>query len=82
LIPYFAAFWADTLETIEEMVDGMGQAVPTAGASKGFATHLQKRLEWLNAKLVEPAPGTGAAQPATGESLSQLDIDALLKDLA
>lgn len=47
LVPIFAAFWADVIETIQGMLDTLGDATACAGIAKSFGGVLQKRLEWL-----------------------------------
>ncbi|MEK6578454.1 MAG: hypothetical protein AABZ55_04445 [Bdellovibrionota bacterium] len=69
LLPIFAAFWADTLEVIGELLNALENEKATEKISREFSEVVQSRLEWL-AKKVSPQK----ADPA-------LDIQDLLNKL-
>lgn len=69
LIPIFAAFWADTIDVMTELVDCVEDATECARISHSSAQVLQNRLQWLAQKI-----NTGQTQTA-----SQIDVDALLQ---
>lgn len=75
LIPLFAAFWADTLEVVEDLTNVVEDSAKTAAISSQFSLVLQKRLRWLADKVA------AIEQKGPTENLNQLDVDALLKDL-
>lgn len=50
-IPIFAAFWADTLELIEKLVETLDDAEKSDLAFREMSALLQKRLEWLTTKI-------------------------------
>jgi hypothetical protein len=56
LTPIFAAFWADTLEILEELVDSLTDDTKTK-IWTAYIPVIQKRLEWL-AKHVGIDPAT------------------------
>jgi chemotaxis protein histidine kinase CheA len=76
LVPIFAAFWADTLEVLSELVDNLQDEARSKVVANAFATTLEKRLTWLGEKLQKMAP---AAAP--GPLGSQLQVDAILAKL-
>jgi hypothetical protein len=51
LVPFFAAFWADTIEVIASLTATIEDAEKNAQIAKTFSEVLQKRLEWLGEKL-------------------------------
>lgn len=55
LVAYLAAFWADTIDVIEDLVTHLDDAEKNAEIAKNFSTVLQKRLEWLTKKLDQEA---------------------------
>ncbi len=71
LLPFFAAFWADTLEVISGLVEALGDPARAEKVAGSFAGVLQKRLEWLFNKLSAAAPGEKPSEA----------IAALLKEL-
>ncbi len=81
LIPYFAAFWADVLETIEEMVDHVEDPNYSKGVATRFAGPLQKRLEWLKSKVIPPSPQNAESPTSEKQTFDQMDIDALLNSV-
>ncbi len=73
IIPIFAAFWADTLDIISELIESLEDERKTEAISNRFSLVLQKRLTWLSDKM----KALGATSASIG--VSQLDVDALLK---
>lgn len=53
LLPIFSAFWADTIDVMEELVEGVNDVEVTKRVVQSFSKVLQGRLEWLS-KQVEP----------------------------
>jgi chemotaxis protein histidine kinase CheA len=54
LIPVFAAFWAETIEVLSEVVSGLKDPDATRQAVEKHGARLQSRLNWL-AERVAPA---------------------------
>ena len=76
LVPLFAAFWADTLEVLTELVESVADEAASQKLAQSFSSVLQKRLEWLSQKM------TGSGTLPTGTtSLDALGVDDLLKSL-
>ncbi len=67
LIPIFAAFWADTVEVVQEIVQSLEDKEKCKVIADKFSGVLQKRLEWLSKHL--------------GKSSPQGDVEALLREL-
>ena len=76
VLPLFAAFWADTLDVVSELIDVLEDEVKSAAIADRFSLVLQKRLKWLSEKL---AAFESTATAAKGSE--QIDVDALLKEL-
>lgn len=72
LVPLFAAFWADTLDVVGDLVDALESEEKTAAVASNFAPVLQNRLTWLSEKVQAMGKASGA------DIQSQLDIDKLL----
>lgn len=53
IVPLFAAFWADTLEVIAELVNSLEDEQKSAELANSFSSVLEKRLTWLSEKLNE-----------------------------
>lgn len=51
LLPVFAAFLADAVEMLQELLDGIEDEARVQKARQTFAPVLQKRLEWLSQKV-------------------------------
>jgi hypothetical protein len=51
LMPFFAAFWAETIEVIGELLDNFQNKEKTAEICKTFPLVLQNRLKWLLSKI-------------------------------
>ncbi|MEN9723962.1 MAG: hypothetical protein RJB38_1948 [Pseudomonadota bacterium] len=71
LLPFFAAFWADTVEVLTELVDQSHDAEESTRIANSFSGVVLKRLEWLDSKL----------QTASSQRLSNDDLKDLLKSL-
>lgn len=54
LVPIFAGFWAETVETLREVLAALGSEADTAKAVAARSAVLQRRLAWLAEKV---APG-------------------------
>jgi len=74
IVPLFAAFWADTLDVVSELIESLEDERKTKTISERFSLVLQKRLTWLSEKINELAKKSG------GTGLAQLDIDSILKE--
>jgi chemotaxis protein histidine kinase CheA len=73
LLPFFSAFWADTLELVDALVSVVGDAKSTSQIQERYAQALLKRLEWLQSKVAS----SGASGGAPSSALNQSDVDAL-----
>jgi hypothetical protein len=51
LMPFFAAFWAETIELISELLDHVDNREKTAELVKTHSPVLQNRLKWLLSKI-------------------------------
>ena len=47
VLPLFAAFWADTIEVLEQLIASLDNSAENAEVAENFSQVLQKRLEWL-----------------------------------
>lgn len=74
LIPIFAAFWADTLDILQDLVDHVGDPEKLKEVTKSYIPTLQKRLVWLAQQIVTITKGTEAGS-------SKIDVDGLLKKM-
>lgn len=77
LVPIFAAFWADTLEVLGELVDAVGDEARTKQLADSFASVLQNRLTWLSDRVQKMAPNVSGGAPLS----AQLEVDQLLASL-
>lgn len=75
LIVIFAAFWADTLDILEEMIANVGDEEKLKEVNKSSAPLLQKRLVWLAQKIVSFTKGTEGGEQAA------INVDGLLRKL-
>lgn len=73
LVPIFAAFWADTLDILEELCQNVGDEDKIRNHSNNYIPLLQKRLTWLAKQVVELTKGTSA------EAQSTINVDGILK---
>ncbi len=81
LLPLFAAFWADTIEVIQDLLGALEDSDQSEQIAKSFSAVLQKRLEWLAAK-VAAAPASGqTGQAAIDAKTAEAQIRDLLKSL-
>lgn len=76
-LPIFAAFWADTIDGIEELMGLLEDAEASQKAADEFLPTLQKRLQWLLGKVATPG-ASGGPPPTGGTAATQDEIDALL----
>lgn len=51
LMPFFAAFWAETIEVIGDLLDNLKDKAKTAEICQTFPGVLQNRLKWLLSKI-------------------------------
>lgn len=51
LVPIFAAFWAETVEMLTELMDALESEATTKVLIQGRSAGLQKRLMWLAEKV-------------------------------
>jgi hypothetical protein len=51
LMPFFAAFWSDTIEVISDLLDHFSNPEKVAEIVKNFPAVLQNRLKWLQTKI-------------------------------
>ena len=75
LIPIFAAFWADTVDILQELVDNVGEPEKLKEVTQTYIPTLQKRLVWLAQQIVTITKGAGAAEEA------KINVDGLLKKM-
>jgi len=76
VIPLFAAFWADMIESIDELLDLLDDPKKSDSYVKTSVKVLQSRLEWLSEKVGTPG-GTTSTEDATQDP----EIAALLASL-
>ena len=81
-VPLFAAFWADTLEVMEELIENLEDEKASEEIAGDFSSVLQNRLEWLSDKVghgkVKTVDEDGKAEKEG--DMGQLDVDALLAE--
>jgi chemotaxis protein histidine kinase CheA len=70
LVPLFAAFWADTIDILRDLIDAVGDEAESARLANSSGKSLLTRLNWLSGKLGNEAPATDQSQ-----------LDDLLKQL-
>lgn len=56
LVPLFAAFWADTIEVLEKLIDAAGDEARSAALAGSASKSLITRLTWLSDKVGNQAP--------------------------
>jgi|GEM_PF-2269187 len=71
-IPIFAAFWADTLEVIEELKNQVESPAKVQDVTKKYIPILSKRLEWLAKQIGANVPTTTGEKKAEGKSPTEL----------
>jgi len=77
LVPFFAAFWADTLEVLEELIENLDDDAKSKELAGAFANTLQNRLKWLGEKVQKVSPNASGAPAIASAS----EIEQLLKNL-
>lgn len=75
LVPIFAAFWADTVDTIEDIVKNFEDEEKIKKITQEFSPVIHKRLEWLAKQVMTLTKDSG------NEQQSQIQVDALLQSL-
>jgi hypothetical protein len=73
LVPLLAAFWAETLEVLTELLRNVGDANSSRKLADDFTSTVQKRLQWLSEQMKKFDPAN-----ASKAMVSQNDIDALI----
>lgn len=78
VVPLFAAFWADTVDVINDLLVALDNPAKTEALIKSFISVLQGRLEWLAKQVASMAPpsATGTIR-MTGSEVDQKAIDAM-----
>lgn len=74
LIPIFAAFWADTIDIMQEITDNIDNQTKLREATQEYLPVLQKRLVWLAQQIISMTKGSSAGE-------STINVDGLLKKL-
>jgi hypothetical protein len=75
LIPIFAAFWADTVDILQELCDNVGDALKIKEVTHGYIPTLQKRLIWLAQQILTITKGADHVEQ------SKINVDGLLRKL-
>lgn len=75
LIPIFAAFWADTLDIMEDLCEHVGEPDKLKKVTQSYIPTLQKRLVWLAQQIVTITKG------ASQTTKSEFDVDGILRRL-
>lgn len=75
LIPIFAAFWADTIDILEDLVLHCEDPEKVKEVTQSYIPTLQKRLVWLAQQIVTITKGGGAVDEA------KINVDGLLKKM-
>lgn len=73
LIPIFAAFWADTIDVMNELIDHVENAAKVQEITNSFGTTLQNRLTWLAGKVNASASTNKANQLDLGQLVNMLN---------
>jgi chemotaxis protein histidine kinase CheA len=71
LLPFFAAFWSDTIEVIENLVDNIADEAKVSQINQRFSGVLQKRLEWLSGRVASVKSSAAAAAGMELQSLAR-----------
>lgn len=75
LIPIFAAFWADTIEIMEELCNNVDKPEQLQEINKKNAPVLHRRLTWLAEQIVKITKTDPNAEAA------KINVDGLLRKL-
>ncbi|MFZ4712461.1 MAG: hypothetical protein ACOYL6_02000 [Bacteriovoracaceae bacterium] len=75
LIPIFAAFWADTLEIMEQLCSHIEDSHKLTEINQNIAPVMHKRLVWLAEQIVKINKAQGITEQ------SAMNVDGLLKKL-
>ncbi len=73
LVPIFAAFWADTLDIMEDLCTNVGDETKLKSVTSNYIPVLQKRLTWLAQQIVNLTKGGNL------EAQGQINVDGILK---
>jgi len=68
LVPLFGAFWADTIEVLNEILQNLENSQEIERIVQGFVPVVRKRLEWLSSKIKVAAPN----EPNSSQELNDL----------
>ncbi|MGE3610588.1 MAG: hypothetical protein AB7I27_13440 [Bacteriovoracaceae bacterium] len=71
LVPIFAAFWADTIDIMEELCENIGDSEKLNSVTKEYIPTLQKRLIWLAEQIVNKTKGSNVQ--------AAINVDGILK---
>lgn len=74
LIPIFAAFWADTVDILQDLVTHVESPKKVREVTRGYVPVLQKRLVWLAGQIVALTKGQD-------EVSATINVDGLLKKM-
>jgi hypothetical protein len=75
LIPIFTAFWADTVDILQDLVTHVESPSKVKEVTRGYVPVLQKRLVWLAGQIVALTKGQD------GSSNAVINVDGLLKKM-
>ena len=75
LVPIFASFWADTLDTVGDLIENLEDQQRLEEVNQTSGKILHKRLTWLAQQIVE------ITKRQTGTEPPAMDVDGLLKKL-
>lgn len=75
LIPIFAAFWADTVDILQELVDNVNDTMKIKEVTQSYIPTLQKRLIWLAQQILTITKGADHVEQ------SKINVDGLLRKL-
>ncbi len=75
LIPIFTAFWADTVDILQDLITHVGDSEKIKSVTNGYVPVLQKRLVWLAQQIVHLTKGKNE------ESKEVINVDGLLKKM-
>ncbi len=75
LIPIFTAFWADTIDILQDLVTHVESPQKVKEVTRGYVPVLQKRLVWLAEQIVILTKGKASGDKAA------ISVDGLLKKM-
>ncbi len=74
LVPIFAAFWLDTVDIIEEILENLEDENKLKEVTKNYIPVLQKRLMWLAQQIINQSKANGGGP-------EMINVDGLIKKL-